>query len=453
MKEIAGFQIDDNALLKLEKQKMFNMASNELLEKQIQYVDDLENELDKTTELLEKKLRFEKDSDKLQNELVKKQKELKKYIDPSAWDKFVNQMKKARDFSVSIATNMSAAVKFGKAFVATGVGAIINVLGKTIGAVLDAFDRYKGSQNIAMKASALDVDVNKLRGLQDAEKVYGMEGLSDTLTNVWEKMHNFNDSGTLSTLQSLMTQEEVDKITSKGNGVDAGLEMMEVLSKKLGTLKNDEAAKAQFKDAVESLGFDWNLLKYYQKNNIAEKMKGKTATRTLLRKDTLGIESEQIRKEQESNETDLSLGDVGNKGAEIITDVASNAMEKVRELMEKLVAAFNDLKDRFKGFMIDMKYLPDRIGVFFSEVTSFTDKGKEEARAKRRELETKMALEKMSKGISFEADKDNVDVEILQKNNFNIDIVIEGNKVIAKNIKSSTETLKQGQTAIDNAKG
>lgn len=228
------------------------------LKEQAKEYDNIVDKLREVTDENEKIAEAMKNKAIITKELQKQLKLNQKYTNPTQIQKMSLAMSKLANTSGTFAKNMGKAVTAAKAFVATGIGALIAMIGKVFNFASDVLNQYKGATSHNIAAAKMGVDGNQLLAIQQVMKHNGLENedLVGSMTKAFDSVRDWNKASNFAALG--LSQEKIAKM----DGVEANRYMMDSMIaqvKKMGGFDNKDA-KALLKDHIESIGFSWDTL-------------------------------------------------------------------------------------------------------------------------------------------------------------------------------------------------
>ena len=323
------------------------------LKEQAKEYDNIVNKLREVTGENEKIAEAMKNKAIMTKELQKQLKLNQKYTNPTQIQKMSIAMSKLANTSGTFAKNMNKAVTAAKAFVATGIGALITMISKVFNFASDVLNQYKGATSHNIAAAKMGVDGNQLLAIQQVMKHNGLENedLVGSMTKAFDSVRDWNKASNFAALG--LSQEKIAKM----DGVEANRYMMDSMIaqvKKMGGFDNKDA-KALLKDHIESIGFSWDTLMAMDKLGLDKsiwKGNGKNnvtyASASAKIKES-GRDMNKFSKEERRQGVNELNRDF-SKTAEQARQAAAKAGEYIMEMFDKLLKAIEPLGDYINKF-------------------------------------------------------------------------------------------------------
>ena len=248
--------------------------------------------------------------------------------------------------SATFAKNIGKAVTSAKAFVATGIGALITMISKVFNFASDVLNQYKGATSHNIAAAKMGVDGNQLLAIQQVMKHNGLENedLIGSMTKAFDSVRDWNKASNFAALG--LSQEKIAKM----DGVEANRFMMDSMIaqvKKMGGFDNKDA-KALLKDHIESIGFSWDTLmamdklgldkSIWQGNGIDNVTYASASAK--IKESGRNMKAFSVEERKEGvNELNRDF----NKTAEQARQAAAKAGQYIMEMFDKLLKAIEPL--------------------------------------------------------------------------------------------------------------
>lgn len=255
--------------------------------------------------------------------------------------------------SAKFAKNIDKAVIAAKAFVATGIGALITMISKVFNFASDVLNQYKGATNHNIAAAKMGVDGNQLLAIQQVMKHNGLENedLVGSMTKAFDSVRDWNKASNFAALG--LSQENIAKM----DGVEANRFMMDSMIaqvKKMGGFDNKDA-KALLKDHIESIGFSWDTLMAMDKLGLDKSIwqgNGKDNVTYASASAKIKESGRDMNKfsEEERAQGVKELNRDFNKTAEQARQAAAKAGQYIMEMFDKLLKAIEPLGEYINKF-------------------------------------------------------------------------------------------------------
>lgn len=286
-------------------------------------------------------------------ELQKQLKLNQKYTNPTQIQKMSLAMSKLANTSGTFAKNMNKAVTAARAFVATGIGALIAMIGKVFNFASDVLNQYKGATSHNIAAAKMGVDGNQLLAIQQVMKHNGLENedLIGSMTKAFDSVRDWNKASNFAALG--LSQESIAKM----DGVEANRFMMDSMIaqvKKMGGFDNKDA-KALLKDHIESIGFSWDTLMAMDKLGLDKSIwQGNGVDNVTYASASAKIKESgrdmQAFSKAERKQGVVELNTDFNKTMEQARQAAAKAGEQLMDMFNKLLKAIEPLGDYINKF-------------------------------------------------------------------------------------------------------
>lgn len=255
--------------------------------------------------------------------------------------------------SAEFAKNIGKAVIAAKAFVATGIGALITMISKVFNFASDVLNQYKGATSHNIAAAKMGVDGNQLLAIQQVMKHNGLENedLVGSMTKAFDSVRDWNKASDFAALG--LSQENIAKM----DGVEANRFMIDSMIaqvKKMGDFDNKDA-KALLKDHIESIGFSWDTLMAMDKLGLDKSIwqgNGKDNVTYASASAKIKESGRDMNKfsEEERAQGVKELNRDFNKTAEQARQAAAKAGQYIMEMFDKLLKAIEPLGEYINKF-------------------------------------------------------------------------------------------------------
>ena len=323
------------------------------LKEQAREYDDIVKKLQDVADENEKIAEAMKNKVIATKELQKQLKINQKYTNPTQIQKMSLAMSKLSNASGTFAKNIGKAVTAAKAFVATGIGALIAMIGKVFNFASDVLNNYKAATSHNIAAAKMGVDGNQLLAIQQVMKYNGLENedLIGSMTRAFDSVRDWNKASSFSALG--LSQEKIQKM----DGIEANRFIMDSMIaqiKKYGGFENKDA-KALLKDHIESIGFSWDTLMAMDKlgldksiwqGNGVDNVTYASASAKIKESGRDMNKFSKAERKQGVNELNKDF----NKTMEQARQAAAKAGEHIMELFNKLLKAIEPLGDYINKF-------------------------------------------------------------------------------------------------------
>lgn len=328
MKELAQFEVDMD---KIDKQLL---SAKDIIAEEENLLESLNTKLEAQNKILEHTSKSNKQILDLKKQILKNEKEITKAMDPSSWDKFVKKMKQSLDYSKGIASSMKEAVTMSKAFVATGIGAVVAGIGKVFSFISDMLEMYQGSTDLNLKATELGISGDKLKAIQTAEGIEGERGYIQGVQKFREMTSSFDSNSLLATFGIKANEKDFKSFDEYYDFV-----AKEVLSKinEFGGMDGENSKGSEFlRSKAEDLGFSRQILLAQDKRQYLDKLSNSKKFAEGVR--TFSTEFGESKEKNEKKEA-LKRGKTKEKIGKSLTALVekiSSAMTKMAETIEKV---------------------------------------------------------------------------------------------------------------------
>lgn len=340
--------LDIASKLKGEQKEIFESKLKDI--KKTSELQNIANEINKAYKLQESFMARQVD---LIGKIAKGIKQHFKAFANAPFKTILKTMNGISSATATFAKNIGKAVISAKAFVATGIGALITMIGKVFNFASDVLNQYKGATSHNIAAAKMGVDGNQLLAIQQVMKHNGLENedLIGSMTKAFDSVRDWNKASNFAALG--LSQEKIAKM----DGVEANRYMMDSMIdqvKKMGGFDNKDA-KALLKDHIESIGFSWDTLMAMDKFGLDKSIwegNGKDNVTYASSSAKIKESGRDMNKfsEEERAQGVKELNRDFNKTAEQARQAAAKAGRYIMEMFDKLLKAIEPLGEYINKF-------------------------------------------------------------------------------------------------------